>query len=125
MTDATSVGAIYERRRHQRVAVPEALTGRSGMRALNLSESGMLLASNGPLTVGRSGELEVDLPQKPVTLYYEVRRCQESKSIFDTDFRIGIEFVDISIEDSLRLRCYINSLANNTEEKTPDAPGDS
>jgi hypothetical protein len=100
-----------ERRKHSRVDVPAKLVTNPGLRAINLSESGMLLASRNKILVDSRIQLTLDLRGKIVEIGAVVRRCAPSQSVYEEDNMVGVQFDPLGATLLLTLREYIDSVA--------------
>lgn len=96
MTNA--VDSAVERRRAPRVAVadgiPAGITAANSVRVVDISLSGVLLASSRSATVGTRGRLSFTIGGNPLAAEVEIRRVTESPDA--SGFRIGARFVDIT-----------------------------
>ena len=95
-----------DRRRGLRVALrapePEvSLPLSATVQVIDISESGVLLASSQPLEIGRRAQLRTRLGADPVTMIVEVRRVVSGPSGRGTGtYRVGTEFV--ALDDDVR-----------------------
>ncbi len=95
-----------DRRRAPRVAidreVPElTLPVSATVQLLDISESGVLLASSQPLDIGRRAQLRTRIGAEPITVLVEVKRVLPSQRHGPAAYRLGAEFVNLD-EDSRR-----------------------
>ena len=95
-----------DRRRGPRVAidrdVPElTLPVSATVQLLDISESGVLLASSQPLDIGRRAQLRTRIGAEPITVLVEVKRVLPSQRHGPAAYRLGAEFVNLD-EDSRR-----------------------
>ncbi len=98
--------ATPDRRRSPRIALPApepevTLPVSATVQVIDISESGVLLASSQPLEVGRRAQLRTRLGTEPVTMIVEVRRVMSGPSGRGTGtYRLGTEFV--SLDEDVR-----------------------
>lgn len=98
--------AAPDRRRGPRIALaspePEVTLPLSAtVQVIDISESGVLLASSQPLDVGRRAQLRTRLGTEPVTVIVEVRRVVSAPSGRGPGtYRLGTEFV--ALDDDVR-----------------------
>jgi hypothetical protein len=95
-----------ERRRHPRVAIEKdvpalTLPVSATVQLLDISETGVLIASSQPLDVGRRAQLRTRIGAEPLTVLVEIRRVLTSPRHGPNAFRLGAEFVNLD-EESLR-----------------------
>lgn len=103
-----------ERRRHQRKQVPESVLIESPWRAVNLSESGMLLASKTELKLGSRIQLKLDLKGERLDYTAVVKRCMPSPSVYEQEFHVGVQFDDSTASRRLIIRRYLNPDADES-----------
>lgn len=99
-----------ERRRHSRRDVPAKLLVNQGWQAVNLSESGMLIAGKDEMLVGSRIDLQLDLNGEVSEIGAVVRRCTPSASVYDQDNLVGVQFDPLSAAMLLKLRAYLETL---------------
>jgi c-di-GMP-binding flagellar brake protein YcgR len=99
--------AFEERRRSPRVQVSAdaasvTLSSSATVQVLDISQSGMLIASGLPAEVGRRGRLKVRLGADSVWVDVEVRRVQKDRVGGAGPYMLGVEYV--GLDDALRRR---------------------
>lgn len=89
---------VVERRRAPRRAVVDGsmagITAASSVRVVDISLSGVLLASTRPATVGARGRLSLTIGGNPLAAEVEIRRVVAAPD--RAGFNIGARFVDIT-----------------------------
>jgi hypothetical protein len=105
-----------ERRRSARVAIdrniPElTLPVSATVQLLDISESGVLLASSQPLDVGRRAQLRTRIGAEPLTVLVEVRRVLPSQRHGPAAFRLGAEFVNLDEESRRKIESFLRRQA--------------
>lgn len=102
-----------DRRRRPRIALrapePEVTLPLSAtVQVIDISESGVLLASSQPLEVGRRAQLRTRLGAEPVTMIVEVRRVVSGPSGRGTGtYRLGTEFVGLDEDVRRKLAKFL------------------
>ncbi|MGC4081809.1 MAG: PilZ domain-containing protein [Vicinamibacterales bacterium] len=95
---STADPSQHERRRAVRYTVegsaPVGLMASNSVRVIDISGSGVLLASMRPATVGARGRLTINLAGNPLAAEIEIRRVVTAPD--RSGFRLGAMFVGIS-----------------------------
>lgn len=104
--------AVVERRRYPRVDIRRdgldiVLPTTATVQILDISESGLLLASSHRLEVGRRAQLRTRLGTEPVALTVEVRRVANGNRQGQGMFRLGVEFVGVDEETRRRIERFL------------------
>jgi c-di-GMP-binding flagellar brake protein YcgR len=105
-----------DRRRGARVAVdrdvPElTLPVSATVQLLDISESGVLLASSQPLDVGRRAQLRTRIGAEPLTVLVEIRRVLPSQRHGPAAYRLGAEFVNLDEESRRKIEGFLRHQA--------------
>lgn len=94
------------KRRHSRIAVPTGFVKEKDLVAYDLSESGMGLGSASPLSMGAELTLTLDI-HAGMAVNAKIMWCRESASVFEQGYRVGVEFSDMSTQDMLLIRAFV------------------
>ncbi|MBN1379621.1 MAG: PilZ domain-containing protein [Gammaproteobacteria bacterium] len=101
------------RRRHKRVSVDSCVLDSSEFTALDLSESGMQLSSAIERRVGRTFDLNLMLEGHSLALKVEVIWCKKASSVFETGYRLGVQFVGHSVAQQLLIGNFVQKHLEN------------
>ena len=107
---STQVGGM---RRHRRVALRADVsinhegTAHPG-RTEDISEGGVLLATDAPLALGDNVEVELNLPGcEPMTVKAEVRRLRPGNRHALLDPGVGLMFLELGEEEEQMLQAFV------------------
>ena len=99
------------RRRHERVTLGQDIVRGTEFTGINLSESGMLLGTSRKFYAGYKGDIELVLgTDKSLRFRFEVMRVERAQSVYDSGYRLGVQFLDLRTSQQLELREFIASL---------------
>jgi predicted GH43/DUF377 family glycosyl hydrolase len=106
--------ADAERRRYPRIPVDAAppvitLPMSATVQVLDISETGVLLASSQPLGIGRRANLKVRLGAEPLALQVEVKRVLPNINNTRTAYRMGAAFVDLDDTTKKKLETFLRA----------------
>jgi len=111
-----------ELRGKARVPVPEDIIKNTDFYAVDISETGIKMRSHERVRKGKFINLLLTIDNTDVLISGEVMWCREGNSIYDTDWVIGLQFVEYSITAQLAIRNYVIArLAAKTQKKKPVA----
>jgi hypothetical protein len=101
-----------ERRRHRRVPIvrdlPETtLPVSATVQVLDISETGVLLASTQPLDIGRRAHLRTRLGSEPLAVQVEIKRLLPSLKHTSTAYRMGAAFVELDDDTRRKLETFL------------------
>ena len=89
--------------------MPRSVLLNSEYTPVDLSESGMQLCCDSEIRIGRILDLSLSIGGRNISINGVVIWCNKSSSIYDNDYRVGIEFSGHSISDQLLIREYIEN----------------
>lgn len=103
-----------ERRRFPRVPigkqVPDlSLPVSATVQLIDISETGVLLASWQPLDVGRRAQLRIRIGAEPLNVLVEVKRVASAPRPGLASYRLGAEFVNLDEESRQKIEGFLRS----------------
>jgi len=104
-----SVGQGQDQRRHTRVAARANDVKHPEFTCLDISESGLKFHANRKVSRGTVFKAQLNLLDEPISVECQVMWCNESPSIFEAGYHIGVKFNTLPISSELQLRKVIES----------------
>lgn len=68
-----------------------------------------MLSTTRSYRIGAKRTLALILKDQTISVEIEILRCVASKAVFDPGYRLGVRFRDLSIQNTLRLREFIDT----------------
>lgn len=96
-----------DRRRHKRVSVSPKILKGSEFKAIDLSEGGMKVETGKAYPRSKAISLTLNLNGELLELQAKVMRCQQTSSVFSSNYLLGVMFVNISASEFLKIREYL------------------
>jgi predicted GH43/DUF377 family glycosyl hydrolase len=79
----------------------------AAVQVLDISESGVLLASSQPLDVGRRAHLRTRIGAEPFAAHVEIKRLLPAVRHARTAYRMGAAFVDLDEDARRKLETFL------------------
>ncbi|MFK8047498.1 MAG: PilZ domain-containing protein [Halioglobus sp.] len=96
-------------RRHPRVPVQASFVSEPAYSAVNVSETGMCLSCQDEVVVGRKLPLTISIDGEELKLTGLVKWCRAPSSVFESGYRVGVQFENHSITQQLLVRGFVES----------------
>lgn len=103
------------KRKYVRVEVEKGILLEEDFELVDLSESGMQLSSPYSRKTGNTLQFTLSLNGKNVYVNAIVRWCEQSKSIFTDNYSMGLQFVGMSVNQTLIVRKYMQRLLDDED----------
>ena len=101
---------MLAQRRHHRVTLSRDIVTSPGLKAIDLSESGLGVETMQALKIGSVIPLELKLDGLELGVQAQVMRCAPSQSIFKNCNIAGLMFVNVPPSDTIKIRRFIEQL---------------